>query len=137
MKPPKFNFIPEHQLNKKGLETYQFVVTIAKTGTIIFNCSDVRMYDLGGKFIKLFADTEKKIIGWSIISGKTDLEEIENSRELKVSVNGNIVIGIRKLLKAMDIEIKDTKRVPVNKYVSSLYKDEIYYIELAPPVENK
>jgi hypothetical protein len=130
MRTPKFNFIPERQLNAKT-EPQMFSVTITKHNTITFSRSDVEIYELDGKYIRLFADTEKKVIGWSVLDGKVELDALNDARQLKaVKGSGIIVIGARKLIQATGIEMKESKRLVVKKYASPLQKDIIYYVEL-------
>jgi hypothetical protein len=128
---PKFNFIPERQLNKEVVDT-TFTVTLTKQRNLFFKKSDVLMYDLEGKYMRMFVDTEKKVIGWAIIGGSTDLEILKDCRVLKINpTSGAIIVGAGRLLKALGVtEVKDNRKLSVKTYVSPLQKDKIYYVEL-------
>lgn len=130
--PVKYNFIPERQLGLPPPEE-KYKVSLYQNSTIIFSSSVVSIYDLNNKFIRLFADTEKKLIGWSIIEGDTDLDTLKDARQLKVSVNGNIVVSVGRLLKAMNYELAESlKGLEVKKFKSTLTNNTIWYIELPP-----
>lgn len=132
MRTPKFNFIPERQLNKDVESGGAFSVTVTKHNTLLFSKTDVGIYELEGKYVRLFADTEKKTLGWAIVEGKTGLEELNDARLMKVNpTSGIILLGIGRLLKAMGIlEVTENMKLPVKTYVSPLQKDKIYYVEL-------
>ncbi len=135
----KFSFVPERQLGKEVDETYR--VSIYKHAHLYFPSCAVQVYDLSGKYIKLFADIEKRAIGWQVIEGKTDLEEVSGARFMqKRGKSGAIVLGIGKLLErlgfenAKEIEFRDLE---VQKYVSPLEKNEIWYVQLSKEYERQ
>jgi hypothetical protein len=127
---PKFSFVPERQLGTEGKDG-SYRVSIMKNGVILFSKDTIDVYELDGKHIKMFADLEKKVIGWSIIEGKTHLDDLDNSRIIKRNQSGCAVLGITKILKKMGIE-KGTvfHKLEVKKYKSALNTEDIWYIEL-------
>lgn len=130
--PIKFNFIPERQLGLPPPEE-KYKVSLYQNGAIIFNSSVVNVYELKDKFVRMFADTEKKLIGWQVIEGDTDLDALKDARQLKVSVNGNIVVSVVKLLKSMNYELNGSlKGLEVKKFKSTLTNNTIWYVELPP-----
>lgn len=138
MRTPKFNFIPERQLNKDTGDQTGFIVSLKKR-VMSFKKADVDIYELDGKYVRMFADTEKKVIGWAIVEGKTGLDELNDARILnRNDKTGVLTISIGKLLKAVGIEgIEEIRRCPVKTYISPLQKDTIYYIELENRETNK
>lgn len=130
MRNPKFNFTPERQLGKEKKET-TFRVSVYKSGQMVFGSDVVHIYDLDGKFIKIYGDPEKKVIGWSVFEKQSGVEGLDELRQLKLSVNGNIVVSVSKLLKNMGVELDESiKNLEVKRYESSLYPDPIFYIEI-------
>lgn len=126
---PKFSFVPERQLGKDIVESYK--VSINKGGILSFPSSSVSCYDLGGKYIRLFADLEKKVIGWTICEGKTELEVLNDARIMKTQKFGNVNLGITKLLKKLGFPIdKPLGQFEVKKYTSPLEINKIWYIQL-------
>lgn len=130
MPAPKFNFVPERQIGKES--SYgSYRVSIFKNGTIYFKEDVINVYELDGKYMKLFADVDKKIIGWSIIENKTDLSELNEARLMKKNVNGVITITIGKLLKKLGIDKKESfPNLEVKRYKSPLLAHDIFYVEL-------
>lgn len=137
MSTPKFSFVPERQIGQVSNEG-GYSVSIFKSGVLCFSINTLRIYELEGKYIRLFADVEKKAIGWSVVEGKTNLDDINDSRLVKTNASGCAVLGITKLLKKIGIE-KETSffNLPVKVYKSPLNSYDIYYIELKKVVEPK
>ena len=93
------------------------------------------IYELEGKYLRLFADVEKKTIGWSIVEGKTDLDVINDARLLKANKGGVGVLGITKLLSRLGIEKRTAfKNLQVKLYKSPLNSYDIWYIKLEKEV---
>lgn len=136
MKIPKFNFVPVRQLNSEAQAVTQFNVSIGKSGSMLFKEEDVDIYDIENKFISFFADTEKRAIGWKFIEGSTSLDELSDCKQYKKNTNGNITVGITKLLKLFTDEKKSYYKIPVQKYTSTLHEGDIYYI-IIPENESK
>lgn len=136
MSAPKFNFIPERQLNKIQSETV-FHVSIYPTGggSIVFPKLYVDINEMDGKFVRLFCDVDKKVIGWKIIEGKTSLGELDDCRQIKKSSLGVARLGITKLLDNMGIKIIEKVKLPVKLHKSSVLDGEMSYVEL--PTESK
>lgn len=138
---PKFNFVPEHQLAK--IETGNGFWTISILGskaspTIYFPSDMVSALEMDGKYIQIFADTEKKVIGWRLIKDKTAMADLNNARIInKNSTTGAATLGIGKIMKILNYDMKETlKKLRVETYVSPLVAGEISYVKL-PQVFHK
>ena len=138
MSLPKFNFIPEKQLNEEFRSYTPAMVTLAVTKTTIginyqlrFMSETVRIYELDGKYITMYADEQKRAIGWRFIDGKTDLPELSGAKQLKVNTGLQASIGVGKLLKSAKlIPTKTLSGLEVKKHLDPLNKYEIFYIEI-------
>lgn len=131
MPAPKFNFVPERQLGRE-VEDKGFIASISKKGILMFSSSVTHIYELDGKYIKLYGDIEKKIVGWSMIKGNTTLSDVDNARLLRKNIRSGIVlVSIQRLLSSLGIEKgKAFKNLVVKKHIAPMYADEIYYIQL-------
>lgn len=127
---PKFSFVPERQLSLDVPDpTYK--VTISKRGVLVFGKEVLDIYELENKYIRLYADIQKKTIGWSIIEGETNLELLNDARLVKKYTNGCSMIGIGKILRLLSVEKgKIFRDLDVKKYKSPLIGHDIWYIEL-------
>ena len=126
----KFNFISENKINHKEQES-DFTVTVSKSGVLLFREEYTKAYELGGKYARFFFDKEHKTIGWTIVEGKTELEELNDARKLIVNVNGMIVVVVRKILKAMNYEmVTSLKRLPIKVYKTAMIAGDVHYIIL-------
>jgi len=89
------------------------------------------VWDLEGKLLRLYADKEKKSIGWSVLEQKENFANLEGMRLVKVNTNGVAVFGIGKLLKAIGVELKESRKgLEVKTFKGSLYPNPIHYIQL-------
>jgi len=131
MPTPKFSFVPERQVGGNGSTGHSYTVSLYANGSIIFPSEVVRVYELDGKYLRLYADVQKKSIGWSVIEDETSLEALNEARQIRKMKGGNAVVSVVKLLKHLGIP-KGTKimNLPVNVYKSPLNSSDIYYIEL-------
>lgn len=137
MRPPKFNFVPEGQLVPKHGAT-EYTVSLLKNKQLYFSREVCEIYDLKDNFIKFYADTENKTVGWSIIQGNTNLSSINDSRKMTLTGKGMYKASISKILKALGAEITKTiKDMKVQKYVSTLHENDIYYIDMSEFIESK
>ena len=136
MPSPKFSFVPERQLNASS-ESETYKVSIFKNGQLVFPTSVLDVYELEGKYLKLFADIEKKAIGWSIIEGTTDFTELEYARLIKKDKNQKVArLGITKILRNLNIDTGTSfLKLEVKQYKSALQDSAIWYIEL-PTTKN-
>lgn len=139
MKTPKFNFIPERQLGEVTTGNGHWSVTIiaSKASPAIYFPKDMaRILEMDGKYIKVFADTEKKAIGWRLIQDETTLPELNNARKITANkVSGAVILGIGRILKTLNYDLKEKiKGLLVQTYSSPLIKDDISYVVL-PDVE--
>ena len=126
---PKFNFIPETQIGRKNLN-HELAISITKAGNLFFTPLIIASYDIENKFIKFFADKEKKIIAWKVLNEK-EPKELKGYRQVKKNYASYSIMSIKKLLKYLDIDPKTTnlKQKPIKKYISVL-EGEFYYINL-------
>lgn len=134
----KYTFIAENQLNSFE-ESSEYSVTITKTGSIYFNTFICKMFELDKKFVRLYADIEKKTIAWREIKDGS-IETIKGLRQLKVNKdNENCMLMVNKLLEKIGItkEMLPIKKIPVTKYQDYLEKTEYNVIDLKEYVKNK
>lgn len=133
----KFSFIPERQINKPQ-EAKQYTVSIYSNGLMAFNAETLNIYELENKSIKIFADIEKKSIGWSVIEGKTSLDDLNDAHQLTKNVNGCATVSVMKILRKMGIDsgVKFSK-LPVKVYKPKLEPYNIYYVELEKEVKEE
>ncbi len=134
---PKFNFVPEKQLGASNVGSGYWKLSILKSNTTMYFPKDMASaLEMDGKYYRLFADKEKKSIGWSEVKGKIDLENLNDARLAKSNKNsGAVLFGIGKILQYLDYELKDSiKNLEVKTHISPLMKDPVQYIIL-PDVE--
>lgn len=139
MKSPSFNFVPEKQLRDvpTGNGFWKVTILYKPMGSAIYFPNEmVYALEMDGKYLQVFADIEKKSIGWSIISDETTLETINGARKLnKNKQSGAILVGVGKILKSLNYPItKTVKGLQVKTYVSPLVKESISYVVL-PDIE--
>lgn len=139
MKPPKFNFIPEKQIGNKldGGGCWKVNVLASQTNPLIYFPTDmVHALEMDGKYYQIFADIEKRAIGWREIKDETTLETINGARKInKNKQTGAVLLGVGKLMKALKYELKESvKGLEVKVYSSPLIKESINYIVL-PDIE--
>ena len=103
---PKFNFIPETQISRKSTN-HELTISITKAGNLYFTPLIIASYDIENKFIKFFADKEKKTIAWKVLNEK-EPKELKGYRQVKKNYAGYAVMAIKKLLKYLDIDPKTT-----------------------------
>lgn len=130
----KFNFIPERQLSEtKESEGGIFTVSINKAGLMVPKRDYVQTYELNGKYLRYYVDKEKQTIGWAIIAGDTNLEELSDARQVKIYEGGSAVMSVKRLLTALNYKITDSlKNLPIKIYKSTMIANEIHYVELPP-----
>jgi len=135
MPAPKFNFVPEAQIKNMPHAETVFKVTVNKVGQLTFSREYTSVYDLDNKFIRIYADAEKKTLGWQIIDQSQTLEELDGLRLLKKNSTGNIQVSIGRLLAAIDIKIDKTlSKLRVKTYTSLMHAGDIHYVELVKEV---
>lgn len=139
MKTPKFNFVPERQLRDIKSGNGYWTVTVMTSRNLYFQKEMVEILEMDGKFIQIFADTEKKAIGWRIIKDETTLDNIHNARKLNANkVSGAIIVSIGKIMEALNYKIDKTVRgLVVQTYTSPLVKESISYVVLPQVVVSK
>lgn len=138
MRPAKYNFIPEHQLDVVENNGTGFVITLQKTSSIYFNPFSLRIYELNGKYVRIFADIPNKTISFRIVTGG-NLDSIKNIRRINKSSNGSALLSVKKILNLMSItpEMLPMKNVPVTTYQGQLDEEPYYVIDLRDYVKIK
>ena len=68
-----------------------------KYGTITFSKAAVRQTNMDGKFVKLFYEPTKRIIGWQTRE-KVEQQEMKTWKLCKPTASGTWVLGVKKLL---------------------------------------
>jgi len=131
MRPLKYNFIPEHQLNNFDDSASGIEVTITKQACIYFSTFVIGLYEMKGKYVRIFADIPNKSISWREVKGG-NLDSIKNIRKITVNTQGTAVLSVKKILEKMELNLKDLpfKRVPVTKYQGALDEEPYYVIDL-------
>ncbi len=135
MRPPKFNFVPERHL----AETYKpidpfFTCSIYTNGQMVLNSDYVSVYELDKKFVRLYLDKEKRTIGWKIIEGDTNIEELSDARQITV-VKGMVKISITPILHLLGWEKGASfKQLPIKEYKT--LENKIDYIEVPNILNN-
>lgn len=137
MPAPKLNFIPERNLKNEYNEYTPATVSLqynntSKSVNLMFMLETIKTYDLNKKYIRLYGDRANRTIGWSIVSGDTDLDTLNDCRYLEqLASTGYIQTGITKLLKSLGITLtRSLSKLPVKKYHNVLQTYAIYYVEI-------
>lgn len=123
-------------------ETVPTVVVSKKYGTIQFSAGLMRETGMDGKFVKMYYDAPRKIIGWQIKSGMSH-GALKSWKLVKANINGNFVLGIGRILQNIPGLTQDSyKKLPVQKYKEMGTFDEhsgetFYFVELKDPGEKE
>lgn len=132
-KEAKFNFIEEGLLGKTQKNT-GFYVNVLKSGTLYFPRDYVDIYELRNAYLKIYADTAAKTIGWKIFKAGT-VDAMKGLRKLSINPKtGTGLISIHKLLTVCGYDKKSFEKVSGHKivqlYKSSYFDGEMSYIKL-------
>ncbi len=136
MRQPKFAFVPERQLGGDPQATAGgYRVSIKKNGVIYFPTDVVKTYELEGKYIKFFADVQKKAIGWTVVEGdqKGGFSDLTGVRVMKRASpkSGQVVLAVGKMLKSMGVEKGvEFPNLQVRTYKDSLIEGDVWYVTL-------
>lgn len=129
MRSPKFTFIPENQMNPS--EPLAYKVSISGKGMLYFSKDVLETYELANKLVRLYADVEKKVIGWRVITEEGSLEALKDLRRLTVNPSGSCQLSIQALIKTLSpMMVLPRKGIDVKKYSAAHLEEDIYYIEL-------
>lgn len=140
-RPAEFNFVQEKHLTdtRRMSKLAKHTVTInAKHGYMRFSLSYVKDKGLENAFIKLYADTSKKAIGWKIMR-ETDLSGLAGYRQLKVFKkktpegyeSQHCQLGVQKLLEVLGVKKEKTfKQLPIESYQLGPMDGSINYVSL-------
>ncbi len=137
MPTPKFNFIPERQLGEiQSGNGYWTASILASNNALYLSADMVDALEMDGKYYRIFADTEKKAIGWLETKGP-DLNSLNDARQARMNKqSGAVLFGVGKILKALNYDLKETiKGLRVNVYKSPLVDGDISYVIL-PSIEH-
>ncbi len=140
--PKKYNFVPEHQLNIDSSEQSDYTVTINKMSMLYFQTFVVKMFELKGKVIRLYADVANKSIAWTEVTSGKDISALENVRMIKVAQlkgidQGFAVLSVRRILKQLGItkEMLPFKNIKVTTYKDSLIEGDLNVLDLRPYIK--
>lgn len=103
-----------------------------KYGTLTFSKGCVRDTNMGGKFVKLFYEPTKKIIGWQT-RDKVEQQEMKTWKLCTPSKSGTWTLGIKKLLDEFNGSLKSESYagLEVQKYreIGQLeeYSNQVFY----------
>lgn len=137
----QFNFEPVHILvdMKKQSKLQKHVAALhVATGQLRISPSFIRDHALNGAFIKLYADVPKKVIGFKVFK-EGDLSELNGFHQLKskkyTPKNGKYAteictVSCVPLVKLLGLTEKSYTKMPIQKYSSSMFEGDIYYVEL-------
>lgn len=114
-----------------------------KYGTIQFSAGLIREAAMEGKFVRLYYEPTKKVIGWQVRE-KIDQTEMKVWKLCRPSKNGTWILGVGKLLGELKGKLhKDSYlSMPVKKYREMERLDEhaneiFYFVELVDEVDTK
>lgn len=137
----QFNFVQEKHLTdtRRWAKLAKHTVTInPKHGYLRFSMSYIKDKGLEDCFIKLYADTSKKAIGWKILREKS-LEGMKDYRQLKVYRTktpegyeaSHCQLSVQKLLDILKVDkSKKYKELPIQTYQLGPMDGSISYVEL-------
>lgn len=74
------------------------VIVSRKYNTLTFSKGCITATQMSGKFVKLFYEPTKKIIGWQAREGTFNQEELKQWRLCKPAKNGIWVMGVKGIL---------------------------------------
>lgn len=103
-----------------------------KVNRISFSKATVLETGMNGKFLRLYYEPIKKVIGWQI-RDKVDHAEMKQWKLVKALAGGGWGMNIKKMLDAFDGRLSKEvyEKIPVQKYreinALSEYKNEVFY----------
>lgn len=132
-----FTFIPESQLTSTRVGKDHTVSINGKYGYFRLSNDYIRDNNLAGKYIKLYADKQKKAIGWKVMK-ETSLAALKDYRKITLyekNIKGTIChsssIGIGSIIKALGVKDKVYKKLPIHTYKEQgLLTEEYHYVQL-------
>lgn len=126
----KPNFVPYLGNEKESIGS--LTVTINKKGFILFNNAYIERFNADGKMIKFYLDREKKMLGWSLIEKVEGLENLKKTpgvRRINQCKKSRIaILGIKKMLECLEIEMKDYKKLPVQEMKDKMFGVVIHFV---------
>lgn len=106
-------------------------------GQINFRADMVDALELDGKYVKFFLDIEKKTIGWTVIKGDADLDNLAEARLFKRSADGAVKIGVSRMLNKVGyMEHLPVKNLEVHLYKTPLMEGDVNYVIL-PDIQHE
>lgn len=137
MMPPKYNFVPVHQIESSGRKG-EYVTVSPKWGRITFSKDYVNNHQFEGKMIKFYWESEKRLLGWRIVKkSENGFEDISGGipfvgQEIKT---GDKVIktywfSITKLIKSVKLQQETYKKLPVSIAKKAIFGEDISYVKL-------
>lgn len=124
----QFTFIPEEQLTEKRLKERHPAVSIKVSGAMHFNSAAIEEYGLNNRYVRFYADPDKKALAWHIFDGANNLEDL-NLKHLKKNNAGTMVVGVGRILKKIGVNIKETiKDLLIQKYEDLMERKAFFYV---------
>lgn len=116
----KINFLPYLPGERAVKEEKKVVITVDVKNSVLrmgkHACEEMGM---PGKFVKLYYDQDKKIIGWSVVNSSIGIEKLKSHKLVKFNAGGQFVVSIMTILgKMMGLE-QTAYRLEVKKYVET------------------
>lgn len=127
---------------KEDNSTAPTAAVSVKYGTITFSKGLVRETSMEGKFVRLYYEPTKKIVGWQLRE-KIAQEEMKVWKLCKPGQSGTWSLGIGKMLNEFNGRLKSESylSLPVQKYremdkLDSHANEIFYFVELVEPDKN-
>lgn len=119
------------------------VIVSKKFGTITFSKGCIREAGMEGKFVRIYYEPTRKIIGWQVRE-KVEQEEMKIWKLCRPNKVGIWTMGIKKLLLEFNGSLTQDSYtgLPVQKYRDMTpfgeYKDQVFYfVDLGEAINNQ
>jgi hypothetical protein len=98
----------------------------------------IKAFDLEGKFIKLYTEQTRRIVGWKVES-KLDLDEVKNGwRLVKINASGQYALSIQRIIKQFGLDELGNISLDLQEYVdNSLLEKNNKYMYVTFPKTDK
>jgi hypothetical protein len=124
----KFCFEPYRRTSKEEIKNTATVSS--KFGRLSFPKLTIEHLGLGGKFIRIYFDSQKKAIGWKVFDeGK--LKDLEGFKKVTLKKTGCAVFDIVGIIKNFKLKQDSYKHLEIKKYnEGGLLGNEYYYVKI-------
>lgn len=125
---------------KASHETVPTASVYKKFGTLQFSKTLISETGMAGKFIRLYFEPTRKIIGWQLRT-KVEQEEMKVWKLVRPTKSGTWSLGIRKMLNEIRLSKDSYPKLPVQKYremslLEHHHNEVFYFIELVEEAES-